>query len=43
MPPMSSQTRDTIALFAIASAAILMVLYADADLGRLFESILARL
>jgi len=39
---MSARTRDTIALFAIASAAILAVLYADADLGQLFGAILAR-
>jgi hypothetical protein len=38
---MSSQTRDTLALFAIASTAVLAVLYADADLMRLFSSILA--
>jgi hypothetical protein len=38
---MSARTRDTIALFAIASGAILAVLYADADLGRIFQDILA--
>jgi hypothetical protein len=38
---MNSRTRDTIALFAIASLAILAVLYADADLGQIFEGILA--
>lgn len=39
---MSARTRDTIALFAIASGAILTVLYADADLGALFEALLSR-
>lgn len=39
---MSTQTRDTLALFAIASLAVLAVLYADADLGQLFTSILSR-
>jgi hypothetical protein len=38
---MTEHTRDTIALFSIASAAVLAVLYADADLGRLFSAILA--
>lgn len=40
--PMTTKTRDTIALFAIASLAILAVLYADADLGQIFAFILAR-
>lgn len=39
---MTAKTRDTLALFAIASLAILAVLYADADLGQLFEAIVAR-
>ncbi|WP_280137680.1 hypothetical protein [Devosia sp. Root436] len=39
---MTGRTRDTIALFSIASLAILAVLYADADLGQLFHAILAR-
>jgi hypothetical protein len=39
---MTTQTRDTLALFAIATVAILAVLYADADLGQIFDSILAR-
>lgn len=39
---MTAKTRDTLALFAIASLAILAVLYADADLGKLFGAILAR-
>lgn len=40
---MSSQTRDTLALFTLAALAVLGVLYADADLPGLFMSILARL
>ena len=40
---MSTQTRDTLALFAIASIAVLAVLYADADLSQVFASILARI
>jgi hypothetical protein len=40
---MNSHTRDTLALFAIASLAILAVLYGDADLSQIFDSILARL
>lgn len=43
MPAMTSRTRDTLALFAIASLAIVTVLYADADLGQIFQSILAHL
>ena len=41
-PAMQARTRDTIALFAIATLAIMAVLYADADLGQLFGSLLAR-
>jgi hypothetical protein len=42
---MSSQTRDTLALYAIAALAVLLTLYADsgADLGHVFHAILARL
>lgn len=39
---MSSQTRDTFLLGAIATLAVLITLYADADLGQLFQAILAR-
>lgn len=39
---MTSQTRDTIALFSIAAAAVLAVLYADVDLGAVFLHLLAR-
>ena len=38
---MTTRTRDMLALFAIASLAILAVLYADADLDQLFHAILA--
>lgn len=38
---MTSRTRDTLALFAIASLAILAVLYADTDMAQIFDSILA--
>ena len=38
---MSTQTRDTLALFAIASLAVLAVLYGDTDLASLFGSMLA--
>ena len=38
---MTAKTRDTLALFTIASLAILGVLYADADLGQIFSGILA--
>lgn len=39
---MSTHTRDTLALFAIATGTILAVLYADADLAGLFTAILER-
>lgn len=39
---MTAKTRDTLALFAIASLAVLAVLYADADLEQIFVSILTR-
>jgi hypothetical protein len=38
---MSTQTRDTLALFSIAALAVLGVLYADADLPGLFMRILS--
>jgi hypothetical protein len=37
---MTTRTRDTLALFAIASLAVLAVLYADTDLASLFVSLL---
>ena len=33
---MTTRTRDTLALYAIATLAVLAVLYADADLAQLF-------
>ncbi|MGV8833589.1 MAG: hypothetical protein ACOH2N_16580 [Devosia sp.] len=39
---MTTRTRDTLALFAIGSLAILAVLFPDSDLQRLFASVLAR-
>ncbi|WP_282568091.1 hypothetical protein [Devosia sp. FKR38] len=39
---MTSQTRDTLALFSIAAVAILVVLYADVDLSAIFLHLLAR-
>jgi hypothetical protein len=39
---MTSQSRDGLALYLISAAAIMLVLYADADLGSLFSAILAR-
>jgi hypothetical protein len=38
---MSTQTRDTLALFSIAALAVLCVLYADDDLAGLFARILS--
>ena len=40
---MTTQTRDTIALFSIAATAVLAVLYADVDLSEIFLRLLARL
>lgn len=37
---MTSQTRDSLALYCIATIAIVVVLYADADLGQLFTALL---
>ncbi|WP_274532591.1 hypothetical protein [Devosia sp. Root685] len=39
---MSTSSRDSLALYVIAFAAVLAVLYADVDLGTLFTAILAR-
>ena len=39
---MSTPSRDSLALYVIAFAAVLAVLYADVDLGTLFSAILAR-
>ncbi len=40
---MSSQTRDFITLYAIAAMFILVTLYADGGLDRLFQAILDRI
>lgn len=40
---MTSQTRDSLALYCIATIAIVVVLYADADLGQLFTALLGLL
>jgi len=39
---MSTQTRDSIALYVIAALAVLATLYADVDLTRLFQALLTR-
>lgn len=37
---MSTQSRDSIALYLIAAFAVLMTMYADLDMGRLFQTLL---
>jgi hypothetical protein len=39
---MSSQSRDSIALYLIAAMAVIVTMYADLDLGQLFQALLAR-
>lgn len=39
---MTSQTRDSLALYLIAAAAVLVTLNADADLGALLAAITGR-
>ena len=39
---MSRQSRDGLALYMVAAAAIIFVLYADVNLGALFTAMLAR-
>jgi hypothetical protein len=39
---MTTQSRDSLALYVIAALAVLLTLYADVDLGGMFEAILAR-
>ena len=39
---MSTQSRDSIALYIIAALAVLATMYADIDLGEMFRSLLAR-
>lgn len=41
-PVMSSQSRDSLALYAIAALAVLVTLFADVDIAALIEAILAR-
>jgi hypothetical protein len=40
---MSSQSRDSLALYAIAAFFVLITLYADGGLGTLFQAILDRI
>ena len=40
--PMSTQSRDSIALYIIAALAVLATMYADIDLGEVFRALLAR-
>lgn len=39
---MSTQSRDSIALYLIAALAVMVTLYADLDIGLLFEALLSR-
>ncbi|MBB4053793.1 hypothetical protein GGR20_003460 [Devosia subaequoris] len=39
---MSTDTRDSLALYIIAAAAILVTMFVDVDLGRLFQALLSR-
>ena len=39
---MTSQSRDSLALYIIAALAVLVTLYADVDLGQMFEALAAR-
>ncbi|WP_268905724.1 hypothetical protein [Devosia sediminis] len=39
---MTSQSRDSFALYLIAALAVMVTLYADLDLGAMFEALLAR-
>ena len=41
-PIMSSQSRDSIALYVIAALAVVVTMYADLDLTELFQALLAR-
>ena len=40
---MSSQTRDSLALYAIVTVFVLVTLYADGGLGRLFQAVMERI
>jgi hypothetical protein len=39
---MSSQSRDSIALYVIAALAVMVTMYADLDLTAMFQALLAR-
>jgi hypothetical protein len=39
---MSSQSRDSIALYLIAALAVMVTIYADLDLSGLFQALLDR-
>lgn len=39
---MSTHSRDSLALYAIAALAVLATMYADVDLARMFDALLAR-
>ncbi|WP_281351221.1 hypothetical protein [Devosia marina] len=39
---MSTDTRDSLTLYIIAAAAVLVTLFVDVDLGQLFQTLLAR-
>lgn len=39
---MSTDTRDSLALYIIAAAAILVTMFVDVDLGQLFQALLSR-
>jgi hypothetical protein len=40
---MTTRTRDSLALYIIAAAAVMVTLYADADIGTLFAAMIERL
>ncbi|MHA6298683.1 hypothetical protein [Devosia sp. CAU 1758] len=39
---MSSQSRDSIALYLIAALAVVVTMYADLDLAGMFQALLSR-
>ena len=39
---MSTHSRDSLALYVIAALAVLATMYADVDLARMFDALLAR-
>lgn len=40
---MTTQSRDSLALYLIAAVAVLITLYADLDLAALFQALLQRI